>query len=92
MTRLLVTRYVTLRLQERQRYLRKMLRDQIQIAQTLSQVEGPYRRSTIYAWDVVEEISRKLSILDYRIRQEEANFERDLIEYDIELSERVYDI
>lgn len=92
MTRLLTIRYITLRLQERQRYLRKILQDQIRIAQTLTQIDGKYNRSAIYAWDVVEEISKKLSILKTRIYEEENNFERDPIEYDIELSERVYDI
>lgn len=79
---------------ERRDMLRTVLHKQIQVAHRLSATEGKYSRDTMWAWDVVEEISRKISLIEMNIQQMQrySFVNRDKLEYDFELSGRMYDV
>lgn len=81
-------------LQERRDMLRNVLQTQIKVAHRLASTEGKYSRDTVWAWDVVEEISRKISMIEMNIHHLErySFYHRDKIGYDTELAERMYDI
>lgn len=73
--------------------LKQVLRDQIRIAEALEQSEGRYSRDAAYAWDVVEEVSRKLNIVQTHIEdalEDERGVERAV--RDEEISHREYDL
>jgi hypothetical protein len=78
----------------RREMLQQLVEKQIGIAQKLAQTEGAYSRDTMWAWDVVEELSRKLNMVDLSLinmRMEPLRF-RDKSMYDRELAQRVYDV
>lgn len=81
-------------LRQRHDMLKGVLRKQVKIAEHLSTTEGKYSRESVWAWDVVEEISRKLSILESNIRDLEYSsyHHRNKLEYDYEQSIREYDV
>lgn len=78
---------------QRRDKLQQVLRDQIVIAEQLEHSEGRYSRDAAYAWDVVEEISRKLRLLEMHIDDclmEDRGFDR--VTRDDEISTREYDV
>lgn len=73
--------------------LKNMLVQQIKIAKRLDQIEGSRSQSSIHAWDVVEEISRKITRLEHVENDLEADLENHYInQYDEFLSVRNYDV
>ena len=78
-------------MRERRDMLRRVLQKQVQVAQKLTSTEGKYSRDTMWAWDVAEEISRKISLIEMNINRY-SYIERDKLSYDIELSGRLYDV
>lgn len=74
--------------------LRHLVRKQIHIATDLMHSEGPYSRDTQCAWDVVEELSRKLNMIEVHLAQDRMDplQHRDMSMYDAELSVREYDV
>lgn len=78
---------------QRRETLQQVLRDQITIAEHLEHSEGRYSRDAAFAWDVVEEISRKLRLIDMHIDDclaEDRGHDRML--RDDEISLREYDV
>lgn len=78
---------------ERRDVLEQLLRDQIVIAEKLERAEGSYSRDVAFAWDVVEEVSRKLRLIEMHIDDlyyEERGYERAF--RDDEISMREYDV
>lgn len=81
------------RFMHRRDMLQQVLREQIAIAERLEISEGRYSRDAAYAWDVVEEVSRKLRLIDMHIDDclvEERGVERYF--RDDEISMREYDV
>lgn len=80
------------RFMKRREVLQQVLFDQIQIAEQLEKTEGRYSRDAAYAWDVVEEVSRKLRIVEMHIEDcmfDDVGYERSA--RDDEISDRLYD-
>lgn len=74
--------------------LKQLVQKQIAIANQLAVTEGTYSRDTMWAWDVVEELSRKLHMVEtslVQMRLEPLSL-RDSMEYDVELALRDYDV
>lgn len=74
--------------------LRHLVNKQIVIAKDLAASEGKYSRDTMWAWDVVEELSCKLHMVEVsmiQMRMEPLRY-RDADVYDFELSLREYDV
>lgn len=76
-------------LKQKQTKLRRVLRQQIRIAQKLDVVEGKHSKEAICAWDTVEEISSHIARLDDMVYAEEHFY--DTYEYEELLGERMYD-
>lgn len=78
---------------KRREMLQQVLQDQIVIAEQLEISEGRYSRDAAYAWDVVEEISRKIRIVDMHIDDclyEDKGYEKAM--RDDEIADRMYDL
>jgi len=73
--------------------LKNMIVQQIKIAKRLDQIEGSKSLSAVHAWDVVEELSRKITRLEHLENDLEADLESHYIQqYDEFLSLRNYDV
>lgn len=81
-------------LHDRRHALKTILQEQINIAEMLSRTEGIDSKATRWAWDVVEEVSKKLNRVEdtiYHSYIDEHDRARKSI-YDEELSRREYDL
>ena len=79
---------------ERRKVLKKLLYEHIQIAERLSKTEGSDSPNARWAWDVTEEITRKLNRVEdmlYQSNIEEWERTRQDI-YDEQMSRREYDL
>ena len=61
--------------QERRAMLRQTIQRQMVIAQELAQSEGEYSRDTMWAWNVVDELSHKLRLVETSL----ADMDTDLL-------------
>lgn len=78
---------------KRREMLQQVLRDQIAIAEQLEVSEGRYSRDAAYAWDVVEEVSRKIRMVEMHIDDclfDDRGFEKQM--RDDEIADRMYDL
>lgn len=81
-------------LNDRRQALKNILQEQINVAEMLSRTEGIDSKATRWAWDVVEEVSKKLNRVEdtiYHSYIEDYDRTRKSI-YDEELSRREYDL
>lgn len=81
-------------LNDRRQALKTILQEQISVAEMLSRTEGIDSKATRWAWDVVEEVSKKLNRVEdtiYHSYVEEQEHARRSV-YDEELSRREYDL
>jgi hypothetical protein len=73
--------------------LKHILKDQIAVAEKLSTIEGSYSSDASHAWDVVEELSRKLNKIETLIHEYDLEgVKRNKLDYDIELANRHYEL
>lgn len=83
-------------MRERRTMLRKVLQQQIKVAERLTLSEGRYSRDASWAWDVVEEVSRKLHMIDTTIKTTIldgiTHHNIDSAELDEDLPRRMYDV
>lgn len=79
-------------LKERRALLKNILVEQISIAETLSNTEGMESKATRWAWDVVEEVTRKLNRVEDTIFHTDDYDRTTRSVYDEELSRREYDL
>lgn len=55
--------------QDRRDMLKSMIQKQTTIAKQLAETEGKYSRDTMWAWDVVGELSHKLQLVETSLAQ-----------------------
>lgn len=80
---------------ERRNILKTVLNEQIKIAEMLSESEGIDSTASRWAWDVVEEISKKLTRVEdtiWHTYYQENERKKRFFYHDEELSTRMYDL
>lgn len=85
------------RLRERRQVLKTVLQEQIRIANVLSDTEGRQSDAARWAWDVVEEVSRKLNRVEDTIAHTHYGSDQEdrmymSMYHEDELGRREYDI
>lgn len=80
--------------QDRRDMLKRMIQKQTTIAKQLAESEGKYSRDTMWAWDVVGELSHKLRMVETSLAQlpSQSAMVREATPYDSDMAKRDYEV